>query len=63
VSTLANVASRTGSFRLRYRRLVATNSAVIVVADEPNHLSALATRCSPARPGRDCRALLEYSRP
>jgi hypothetical protein len=30
-----------GRFRLCYRRLVATNSAVITVADEPNQLSGL----------------------
>lgn len=41
IATLANIAGRTSSFRLRYRRLVATNSAVITVADEPNRLSAL----------------------
>jgi hypothetical protein len=41
LATLAAVTATTSSFRLRYQRLVATNSAVITVADEPNRLSAL----------------------
>ena len=41
LATLADTAARTSSFRLRYRHLAATNSAVITVADEPNPFSAL----------------------
>lgn len=41
IATLADVAGRISSFHLSFRRLVATNSAVIIVADEPNRLSAL----------------------
>jgi hypothetical protein len=47
IATLADVAARTSSFRLCYRRLVATNSAVITVADEPNRLSALRRELMP----------------
>jgi hypothetical protein len=39
--TLADVAGGTSSFRLRYRHLAATDSAIITVADEPNRLGAL----------------------
>jgi hypothetical protein len=38
--TLADAAGRTSTFRLRYRRLAATDSAIIAVADEPNRLGA-----------------------
>jgi hypothetical protein len=38
---LAEVAGRTTSFRLRFRCLAATDSAVVAVADEPNRLRAL----------------------
>ena len=41
LASLADLAVRTDSFRLRYRRLVATNSAVIAVAEEPNRISAI----------------------
>jgi len=41
IATLAEAAGKTGSFCLCYRRLVATNSAVTTVADEPNRFSAL----------------------
>jgi hypothetical protein len=41
VGTLAATAAGTARFRLHYRKLVATDSAVIAVADEPNQLSAL----------------------
>jgi hypothetical protein len=41
VAALAGVAARTGSFRLSFRRLVATDSAIIALADEPNGVSAL----------------------
>jgi hypothetical protein len=47
IATLADAAGRTSSFRLRYRHLVATNSAVITVADEPNHLSTLRRKLMP----------------
>lgn len=41
VATLAGTAAKTSSFRLSYRHLAATNSAIITVADEPNSFSAL----------------------
>jgi hypothetical protein len=41
VATLADAAARTGCFRLTFRRLAATSSAVITVAEEPNRFSAL----------------------
>jgi hypothetical protein len=41
LATLADAAARTSSFRLHFRRLVATNSAVITTADEPNRFGAL----------------------
>lgn len=41
ITTLADVAGKTGSFRLSFRCLAATSSAIIIVADEPNPLSAL----------------------
>lgn len=41
MAVLAEAAGRTGRFRLRYRRLVATDSAIIAVAEEPNAVSAL----------------------
>jgi hypothetical protein len=47
IATLASLAGTTSSFRLCYRRLVATNSAVITVADEPNRLSALRRELMP----------------
>ncbi len=40
-AALADAAGRTSSFRLCCRRLAATSSAIITVADEPNQLSAL----------------------
>jgi hypothetical protein len=46
-ATLADAAARTSSFRLSYRHLVATSSAVITVADEPNRLSALRRELMP----------------
>jgi len=45
---LADVVGATSSFRLHCRRLVATNSAVITVADEPNQLSAIRRELIPA---------------
>ncbi len=47
IATLADAAGRTSSFRLNYHRLVATNSAVITVADEPNRLSTLRRELTP----------------
>jgi hypothetical protein len=41
LATLADAAAKTSSFRLTFRHLAATNSAVITVADEPNPFSAL----------------------
>lgn len=40
-ATLADVAAKTGRLQLRFQRLVATSSAVITVADEPNRFSVL----------------------
>ena len=47
MAVLAEAASRTGQFRLRYRRLLATNSAIIAVAEEPNAVSALRRELKP----------------
>lgn len=41
LATVAGAAATTLKFRLIFRKLVATDSAVIAVADEPNGLSAL----------------------
>jgi hypothetical protein len=41
VDTIASAAAGTGRFQLRYRTLVATDSAVIAVASGPNPLTAL----------------------
>lgn len=41
VATLAGTAAKTSSFRLNFRRLAATDSAIITVADEPNPFGAL----------------------
>jgi hypothetical protein len=41
VDTLASIAGGTGPCHLHFRKLVATDSAVIAVADEPNPLTAL----------------------
>jgi hypothetical protein len=41
ITTLADVAGTTASFRLSFRHMAATSSAIITVADEPNRLSAL----------------------
>jgi hypothetical protein len=49
IATLADAAGRTSSFHLSYCRLVATKSAVITVADEPNRLSALRRELMPLR--------------
>ena len=48
MSILDRILSATGSFRLRFRHLVATDSAIIAVADEPNRLSALRRKLMPA---------------
>ena len=47
IAALADIAGRTSSFCVCYRRLVATKSAVITVADEPNRLSALRRELMP----------------
>jgi hypothetical protein len=47
IATLADAAGRTSSFHLNYRRLAATSSAVITVADEPNPFSALRNELMP----------------
>src|SRR5262249_37390397 len=41
LATLADTAATTSSFRLTFRHLAATISAVVTVADEPNPFSAL----------------------
>jgi hypothetical protein len=41
LAILADAAAKATSFRLTFRRPVATNAAVITVADEPNRFSAL----------------------
>jgi hypothetical protein len=53
-TTLADAATKTRSFRLTFRHLVATSSAVIIVADEPNPFSGLRQELMPALdlPGR-----------
>jgi hypothetical protein len=47
MASLADVAGKTGSFRLHYQCLVATDSAIIAVADEPNPLSAFRRELTP----------------
>jgi len=47
IATLAEAAGRNSSFRLRFRRPAATNSAVTTVADEPNRLSTLRRELMP----------------
>jgi hypothetical protein len=48
MEVLAEAASRTGQFRVRYRHVVATNSAIIAVAEEPNAVSALRRAVKPS---------------
>jgi hypothetical protein len=48
LAILTGVAAATECFRLCYRRLVATNSAVIAVAEEPNRVSAIRLELVPA---------------
>jgi len=48
LATLARTASGTASFDLTCRSLVATNSAVITVADEPNRCTVLRRELIPA---------------
>jgi hypothetical protein len=54
LAVLDRTAARTAGFRLRFRQLAATDSAVITVADEPNPFSALRATLSPllGTPGR-----------
>jgi hypothetical protein len=47
IATLADAASRTSGFGLTFRRLAATNAAIIAVADQPNRLSALRRELTP----------------
>lgn len=47
VAPLTEVAAKTSSFCLSFRRLAATDSAVITVADEPNPFSALRRELTP----------------
>ena len=47
MAILTGVLGGTRSFRLRYRHLVATDSAIIAVADEPNRVSALRRELRP----------------
>src|SRR5215472_11328210 len=48
MSILDRILSATESFRLRFRHLVATDSAIIAVAEEPNRISALRRKLMPA---------------
>jgi hypothetical protein len=50
MTILTGVVGGTRSFRLRYRHLVATDAAIIVVADEPNRVSALRRELLPVLP-------------
>jgi hypothetical protein len=47
MASIADVAGRTGRFRIHYQRLVATDSAIIAVACEPNPLSAIRRELMP----------------
>lgn len=47
MTILTGMLGTTESFRLCYRRLVATDSAIIAVADEPNRISALRRELKP----------------
>ena len=48
MAILDRILGATESFRLRFRHLVATDSAIIAVAEEPNLLSALRRKLMPA---------------
>jgi hypothetical protein len=48
MAILEGILDATESFRLRFRHLVATDSAIIAVAEEPNRLSALRRQLMPA---------------
>ena len=50
LTILAGVLGGTRRFRLRYRHLVATDAAIIAVADEPNRVSALRRELLPVLP-------------
>ena len=50
LATLSGVVGAEGSFRLCYRQLVATDSAIIAVAAEPNPISALRHELRPVLP-------------
>jgi len=47
LAVLTAAAGRTRGFRLCYRRLVATDAAIIVVADEPNQVDGLRRELAP----------------
>jgi len=47
LAVLAAAVGTTAGFRLCYRRLVATDAAIIAVADEPNQVSALRRELAP----------------
>jgi len=48
MAILEGILGATESFRLRFRHLVATDSAIIAVAEEPNRISALRRQLMPA---------------
>jgi hypothetical protein len=48
MAILEGILGATESVRLRFRHLVATDSAIIAVAEEPNRISALRRRLMPA---------------
>jgi len=50
LAILTTVLGAAGSFRLCFRQLVATDAAIIVVADEPNQVSVLRRELAPALP-------------
>jgi hypothetical protein len=50
LAILAAAAGPARGFRLCYRRLVATDAAIIAVADEPNRVSALRRELAPVLP-------------
>ncbi len=50
MTTLTGILGATRGFRLCYRHLVATDAAIIAVADEPNRVSALRRELLPVLP-------------
>lgn len=47
MATLSDAASRTSGFRLTFRHLAATDTAIIAIADQPNPLSTLRREVTP----------------